>query len=375
MELLDVAVIGAGPAGSSAARRLAAYGLRTVVLDKASFPRDKCCAGWITPGVFEDLSVAPVQYGRNRTLQRLHGLVVWDTKGNPRRFPVFAGWGIRRAEFDAFLAKRLGGSLIQGHPVRRLQRVKGGIRIDNDFQARLVIGAGGHFCPVALQLAKAKRHDEWTIAALCTEGLIPERFTGRLGQWAGWPHIIFTPDFSGYGWFFVKGRFLNTGIGVVGARGGRVRSMLDWMIGRLHAKGLLPPGLINALPPFHGHFYKLYSRVPRQVFGEDFLLAGDAAGMASPFSGEGIGPAVVSGQLAAEVAVAALSRQGPLADSLGTYRDMLQAEFGSMHRGVFARLMEHLRGRMSAPLMTAILDDHRLTRRVVVERWFSAFDR
>lgn len=366
MELLDVAVIGAGPAGSSAARRLEAYDIRTVVLDKALFPRDKCCAGWITPGVLGSLGITPEEYGQHRTLQRLDGLVVWDSMGNPRRFPGFAGWGIRRMEFDAFLARRLGTHLVQGYRVKHLERVKGGIKINNDFQARLVIGAGGHLCPVAMQLTEADKHDEWTVAALCTEGKIPGRFAGALQEWAGWPHIIFTPDFSGYGWFFVKGDFVNIGMGVAGAGGTRVRAMLDWMLGLLRSKGVLSGDLPDALPGFHGHFYKLYSRMPRQVSGDNFLLAGDAAGMASPFSGEGIGPAVVSGQLAAEAAVMALYRNG----APDMYRDMLRADFGTMDSG--GRLFEALVGHVSKPLMKAVLDNERLTRSIIVEKWFSA---
>ncbi|HEY7515252.1 MAG TPA: FAD-dependent oxidoreductase, partial [Vicinamibacteria bacterium] len=65
----DVLIVGGGPAGSSCATRLQAAGLDVLVLDRAVFPRDKPCAGWITPGTLETLGLAAEEYAEERTLQ------------------------------------------------------------------------------------------------------------------------------------------------------------------------------------------------------------------------------------------------------------------------------------------------------------------
>ncbi|KAB2882823.1 MAG: FAD-dependent oxidoreductase, partial [Kofleriaceae bacterium] len=66
----DVIVVGAGPAGASTAARLRQHGVEDiVVLERYDFPRDKPCAGWITPEVVERLGLALVEYARDHTLQ------------------------------------------------------------------------------------------------------------------------------------------------------------------------------------------------------------------------------------------------------------------------------------------------------------------
>ena len=71
MESCDVLVIGGGPAGSSCARRLHEAGLDVLVMDKAEFPRDKVCAGWITPAVLTMLKIDTRDYRRGRVFQSL----------------------------------------------------------------------------------------------------------------------------------------------------------------------------------------------------------------------------------------------------------------------------------------------------------------
>jgi flavin-dependent dehydrogenase len=70
----DAIVIGGGPGGSSAARALVALGLRVVVIDAARFPRDKICAGWVTPGVLKRLDLTPTELSA-------HGLTVQPISG------------------------------------------------------------------------------------------------------------------------------------------------------------------------------------------------------------------------------------------------------------------------------------------------------
>ena len=69
----EVLIIGGGPAGSTLARTLARAGKDVVVMDKAIFPRDKVCAGWVTPAVMQELEIDPEDYARDHVLQPIHG--------------------------------------------------------------------------------------------------------------------------------------------------------------------------------------------------------------------------------------------------------------------------------------------------------------
>ncbi len=73
MDACDVLIVGAGPAGSSCAWKLRDSGLRVVILDRQTFPRDKVCGGWITPPVVEELEIDLEEYSRGHVLQNIHG--------------------------------------------------------------------------------------------------------------------------------------------------------------------------------------------------------------------------------------------------------------------------------------------------------------
>ncbi|MCK5307153.1 MAG: FAD-dependent oxidoreductase, partial [Zetaproteobacteria bacterium] len=74
MESCDVLIVGGGPAGSSCARKLNQAGIDVLVLDKSQFPRDKVCAGWITPEVLQLLQIDPEEYAEGRVMQPIYAL-------------------------------------------------------------------------------------------------------------------------------------------------------------------------------------------------------------------------------------------------------------------------------------------------------------
>ena len=108
MQRADVVVVGGGPAGASCAARLVDAGLQVVVVDRARFPRDKPCAGWITPEAVEAVGLVPDEYGRGRTLQPVRRFRVGWIGGEAREVsydrPV--SYGILRRELDAWLLER-----------------------------------------------------------------------------------------------------------------------------------------------------------------------------------------------------------------------------------------------------------------------------
>src|SRR5258708_27422471 len=106
MRTCDVLVVGGGPAGSTCASALRQAGANVVVMDRARFPRDKVCAGWVTPTVFTSLRLSPDEY-------RAAGLVLQELRGfrtscdaGPQietEYGSVVSYAVRRCEFDTFL--------------------------------------------------------------------------------------------------------------------------------------------------------------------------------------------------------------------------------------------------------------------------------
>ena len=364
MERCDVAIVGGGPAGSSCAWQLVRRGLDVVVLDRARFPRDKVCAGWITPQIVESLALSLEDYGVGRVLQPIRGFRVGMSGATAHavEHDVPVSYGIRRCELDHYLLMRSGARLRLGRRLRWLARDGAGWLIDGELRARLVIGAGGHFCPVARQLAGDGRAFEPVVAAREIEvELSPhelERYDGEL------PELYFEPDLAGYGWIVRKGSWLNIGLGrQLGDLNARLRAFLA----QLQSDGRLPSRALGAL---HGHAYLLRGETPRSPSHAGALLIGDALGLADPHSGEGIRAAVESGLLAAD----AIADTGcdPSPSALACYDERLRARFGKI--GSTSASGPRLSGGAVARLRTRfggwLLDRTSFARHVVVDRWF-----
>jgi flavin-dependent dehydrogenase len=288
-----VLIVGGGPAGSSCARDLVRAGLDVVLADSATFPRHKPCAGWITPEVAERVDLDLQEYGREATLQPILG---FDTGaiGGPRvltRYERPVSFAIRRCEFDTHLLRRCGAQVLESTRISGIERVNGRWRANEDIEARMLVGAGGHFCPVARLLGRGQAGMA-TVAAQEVEFQLQS--PGSCPVASDVPEIYFSRDLRGYGWCVRKGAFLNVGVGRLGANGlpDEARAFLSYLV----HEGRVPP---ETATRWHGHVYLVRAGPPPRLIDDGVLLVGDAAGLAYPASGEGILPAVVSGQLAA----------------------------------------------------------------------------
>jgi geranylgeranyl reductase family protein len=359
MDHADVVVVGGGPAGSSCAERLVAAGLDVVVVDGARFPRDKPCAGWITPEVVVALRLDLEDYANGNTLQDITRFRVGRIGGTAREvvYDAPVSHGIRRCEFDSYLLRRSGARLRLGERVASLRRDGGEWLVNDSLVAPFLVGAGGHFCPVAHHLDGRPAHGEGVVVAQEMEFRLTPEQVGRCRVVADRPELDFCGDLAGYGWCFRKGEFLNVGLGRRDPRGlgAHVRAYLDV----LTAEGRVPRDLRGAL---HGHAYRVREGPPRRLVGEGVLLAGDAAGLAHPASGEGILPAVVSGQAAAEALLEARQSRDPAA--LGSYAERLRARLGPPSREM------HLPEALRVLAARALLGSSWLARHVVLDRWF-----
>lgn len=316
-------VVGGGPAGSSCAWQLRRLGLDAIVLDRSVFPRDKVCAGWITPQIVASLELDLADYGRTRVLQPLHGFSSGLVGGRSVavRYGQAISYGIRRCEFDHYLLRRSGARLRLGEAFETAVRVDGEWLVNGAMRARYLVGAGGHFCPVARMLGAQLGRGEHAIAAQEIEVALSPEQGRQCAVESQQAELYFCADLEGYGWCVRKGDYLNVGLGRTDSHrlGEAVLSFWNWLL----ASGRIPASLV---PKFKGHAYLLYGTSRRPLLGESAVLIGDAAGLAYDFSGEGIRPAVESGILAAQMIAYAVAGGG--AQALAGYEQGVRRRYG-----------------------------------------------
>ncbi len=364
MDACDALIVGAGPAGSACAWALRRAGIDTVIIDKRSFPRDKVCGGWITPAVIEELKIDTAEYGKKRVLQpltgfrtgRIGGPEVQTSYGKP------VSYGIRRCEFDAYLLERSGARVLQSTPLKQLEKAGDRWIVNGEITARIVIGAGGHFCPVARHLGADARKETAVVAQEMEFEMTHEQRKGCAVE-GEVPELFFCADMKGYGWCFRKQNFLNIGLGRLDP-GGLPGHVAEFVAFLRRAKKIvfdLPGSMV-------GHAYLLYSKTNRNLAGDGILLIGDAAGLAYSQSGEGIRPAIESGLLAAKVISAAMGQY--TAEALEPYRAALAARFGDSGDDISTAIGSRLPASWIESLGRMLLMNGWFSQHVILDRWF-----
>jgi flavin-dependent dehydrogenase len=369
----NVLIAGGGPAGSACAWALHAAGLDVVVVDGATFPRDKVCAGWITPQVIDDLRIDVADYRRGRTFQPITGFrtgIIGRARALETIYTQAVSFGIRRCEFDHYLLQRSEARVCLGTRVASLRRDADAWIVNERFKARVLVGAGGHFCPVARALNGAlddaplvvAQEAEFEIAAGEAEGFTTAPET---------PELYFAPDLKGYGWCFRKEDYLNVGFGRLdsgqparrGSGGGGLPRATAEFVDFLKDAGKLPR---DARWRWRGHAYLLSTPPRRRVVDSGAILIGDAAGLAYPQSGEGIRPAIESGLMAAATIVAADGRYEK--DRLASYEERLRARFGD--QPLMRLIARTIPSSLTSLVAARLFDSPAFVRHVLLDRWF-----
>ena len=307
MQRYDAIVVGAGPAGSASAIRLARGGARVLLLDRARFPRDKPCGGGLTGRAVRELpvEVTPVvedavrelevrlRY-RRRFVRRSEAPLVLMTQR--RRLDAFLGEQAAEAGAD-FRDGITPGGLTIGPDGAEL--TVGGERVRGD----VLVGADG----VNGTTARAAGLGDGILYGIALEGNGPLR-DGQAGR--ATIEVGVVP--GGYGWVFPKDGHANYGVGGWAAEGPRLREHLRRLC---KAHGVDPDGLTG----LQGR--RLPMRRGAVAARGRVLLVGDAAGLVDPLSGDGISEALLSARLAAEAILAGrLDGYEPsLAAALGRY--------------------------------------------------------
>jgi flavin-dependent dehydrogenase len=234
VNVADAIVVGGGPAGSTCARKLRDAGLDVVVLDRATFPRTKLCAGWVTPEAMADLELEPDDYPLS--FMTFDGLQVhWKALSVKLRTRQHS---IRRFEFDEFLLRRSGARVLQ-HKVREIGRDGADYVIDGQYRCKYLVGAGGTRCPVY----RALFHERNPRSSVLQTATYEHEFAydwedARCHLW------FFDDGLPGYAWYVPKANgYINVGLGGMADRlkhqGGHIQEYWRKFVERLEKRGLI----------------------------------------------------------------------------------------------------------------------------------------
>ncbi len=310
--------------------------------------------------MIEDLELDASDYANGRTLQPITSFRV-GVIGRERcvdvGYPAPVSYGIRRCEFDDYLLRRSGARLMLGEAAATIRREGRNWIVDDRIAAPIIVGAGGHFCPVGRTVGGPFDRTQVVAAREVEFAVESSDQTDVAGET---PELYFCADLSGYGWCFRKERYLNVGFGQLDARA--LPAATDAFAVFLERTGRIAA---SALPRWKGHAY-LLAGPARRASGDGFLLIGDAAGLAYPESGEGIRPAIESGLLAA---AAILDARGDYsAVRLARYEQRLRTRFAPSAAG---RTLTHVLPHDAVTsLGRQLLDLRWFVRHLVLDRWF-----
>lgn len=345
----DVIVVGAGPAGATAAKFLAEKGVSVLLVDKSKFPRDKPCGGAMSirtlkrfPYISEDL-VSSYSFGGSVYSSSLKNRVVVQNDDPIAAFVV-------RKDFDhglVRLAVKSGAKLQDGASATDLKILnnKAVLLLDTgeSVESQLVIGADGVWSVVAKKSGLGQHYpnigrclyQEVTL----TNDVLDEYFTKR----KNFQLFLKFMGIDGFGWIAPKDGCVNIGMGEMQGSSPQqqnkrpLKELYSEFIHALVERKLIPPTITSqtlqggALPlqPF------------KKTFTDRVVLCGDAAGQMNPLTGDGIHYAMSAGMFAADVCGMALKARTTNASFLSKYQRLWKNDFGGEIK-IFGRVLNML---------------------------------
>ena len=363
----DVIVVGAGPGGATTAKWLADKGLSVTLLEKSTFPRDKVCGDGLTPRATKQLIRLGVDVSEEAGWIHNRGLRTYGGRKEPFEFlwpelEQFPNYGLTRprSEFDhmlAQLAEKSGANLVQNanvsEPVldERTDRIVGVRTKDGaEYRAPITVAADGNSSRLAIAMGLEKNRKRPMGVAARAYFNSPVRTNDPLMEswlelWDGKPGE--SNLLPGYGWIFAMGDgTVNVGLGTVSSSAASQKMnfrdlMWKWLANTPEEWGLTKENMVGSIGS--AALPMSFNRKP--AYHRGLVLVGDAAGMVSPFNGEGIPYAMEAADYAADAIADARARGfgTPAAEkALAGYRTRLESEWGGYFRlgQVFVSLIE-----------------------------------
>ena len=331
----DVVVVGGGPAGAASAAQLAARGFRTVLVDRASFPRDKVCGDFVGPMALAELAdLGVAQAGTFTATSRMTRLALHIDAAQPAVMGIpkvdgIPGYGrvIPRRQLDAWIldaARRAGATVLDGRKAEAVEQAPDAVTVRGrgpagpwQLRTRLLLGADGSNSMVARTLrgGAPPGHDRILAVRAYFDDV-----EGPDGQGDIW---LRSDTFPGYHWLFpTGGGSANLGVGMLAAAyPPSSRNLRDMLMRLIDEDAELRSRLRGARMRDRvlGHPLTTYNpRLP--LIGDRVMLLGDAAGLINPLNGEGIQYALHSARWAADVATDRLAADRLDAASLEPYQ-------------------------------------------------------
>lgn len=304
MEWFDVIVVGAGPAGSTAAWHLAKAGINTLVLDKSKFPREKPCGNFVAGTAIKHLEFAlPEEIIRG--ICRGGYIRITKEKQIHFRMPFEVGKFVVRSDLDSFLLNKAiscgARALLERGVATIRHHESSGVEVfltsGEKFSSPLLIGADGA-TGNTWKLVRPRKFRRWELG-IAAYTMVPSVASSSHPIKQDEVLIDFTAVPGSYAWNFPQGDFCN--IGIVGSAL-RLKKPKTYLRDFLGQEGYASHSPLKAHPVPAGG-------VPRGIAHGRVVLVGDAAGFVDTVSGDGISNAIFSGTLAARAALAVITQR------------------------------------------------------------------
>lgn len=324
----DVIIVGAGPAGATAARLLGSWGVEVLLIERCRMPRYKPCGGAITRRTIQALAPLDVSPVIETWVRKL---VVQSPSGESfvTNLPEGIIATVMRDKFDTFLldASILAGAKLKSEePVLRCEQKPDGIEVmtaRRTYRCLVLIGADGANSVVAKGLGFKPK--------IRTVSVVAELLPKAKERWDESIHLYFPFAFNGYAWCFPKSDHLSAGLYT---RSSKIPDWQKWLSHYLENLGVRE---FLDRQKVRGHLIPIAGK--NSVFHKgNAIVVGDAAGVADPFTGEGISWAIHSGRIAAAFVRAYLEGEsGALSDYTRAVREEILSETAAAH--CFARIL------------------------------------